>query len=127
MSGQPPRPAIRTVRAPELARPGVAWLNTLKPLSLAELRGRLVILDFWTFGCINCIQIQPVLAELAARFGDRIAIIGVHSPKFAAERDIDKVAAAVQRYGITHPVAHDPDFTIWRHYAVRAWPTLVLV
>src|SRR4051812_42976069 len=118
---------IKTIRAPELARPGIAWLNSPGPLPLAQLRGRLVVLDFWTSCCINCIQLQPILADLEARFGDRIAVIGVHSPKFAAERDIDRLAAAIARYGITHPVAQDSDFTIWRQYGVRAWPTLVLV
>jgi thiol-disulfide isomerase/thioredoxin len=128
MPGEPSQAGpIRTVRAPELARPGIVWLNTPRPLSLAELRGRLVILDFWTSSCINCLQLQPTLAELEARFGDRIAVIGVHSPKFAAERGIDKLAAAIQRYGVAHPVAQDVEFTIWRQYAVRAWPTLVLI
>jgi thiol-disulfide isomerase/thioredoxin len=102
------------VRAPELARPGIVWLNSPRPLSLAELRGRLVILDSWTSCCVNCMQLQPILAELEARFGDRIAVIGVHSPKFTAERDIDKLAAAIERSGIAHPVAQDVDFTIWR-------------
>lgn len=119
--------ALRTVRAPEIGQAGIVWLNTTRPLSLADLRGRLVVLDFWTSCCINCLQIQPTLAALEARFGDRIAIIGIHSPKFTAERDLDKLAAAIQRYGITHPVAHDPEFAIWRSYTVRAWPTLVFV
>lgn len=118
---------LGVVRAPELARPGLTWLNAPAPLSLADLSGKLVILDFWTFCCINCMHVLPTLARVEARFPDTVAVIGVHSPKFAAERDPANVAAAVRRYRIRHPVIHDPDMTLWKEYAVRAWPTLVFV
>jgi len=114
-------------RAPEINRPGLVWLNTPKPLSLAELKGRVVILDFWTFCCINCIQVLPSLRRIEEAFGDRVAVIGVHSPKFAAERKAGNVAEAVARYGIRHPVIHDPYMSLWQDYAVRAWPTLVFL
>lgn len=115
------------VYAPEIDRPGLTWFNTREPLGMARLRGRLVLLDFWTFCCINCQHVLPVLARLEAHFGDHLVVIGVHSPKFAAERDPANVAQAIARHDIRHPVVHDPDFTIWKDYAVRAWPTLVFI
>src|ERR1700754_936655 len=99
----------KVVRAPELARPGLQWFNVAKPLSLADLAGRLVILDFWTFCCINCMHIIPTLKRVEQAFPDELVVIGVHSPKFAAERDAANLAAALARYGIQHPVIHDPD------------------
>ncbi|MBI3452865.1 MAG: redoxin domain-containing protein, partial [Rhodospirillales bacterium] len=115
------------VRAPEIDLPGLVWFNTPGPLSLAALRGKLVILDFWTFCCINCMHILPSLRRVEEAFPETVAVIGVHSPKFAAEKSPDNVAAAIARYGIVHPIVHDPEFRIWRSYAVRAWPTLMFV
>jgi thiol-disulfide isomerase/thioredoxin len=115
------------VRAPEIARPAMTWFNVAAPLSLADLRGRIVILDFWTFCCINCMHVLPSLHRVEQRFPDEVAVIGVHSPKFFAEREPENVAAAIARYGISHPVVHDPNMTLWREYAVRAWPTLVFL
>ncbi|WGF89138.1 thioredoxin-like domain-containing protein [Marinivivus vitaminiproducens] len=119
--------AANRVRAPEIDRPGLVWLNTARPQGLADLKGRLVLLDFWTLCCINCIQVLPTLRRIEERFADRVTVIGVHSPKFAAERETANVEQAVRRYGIRHPVISDPDMTLWRHYAVRAWPTLVFI
>jgi thiol-disulfide isomerase/thioredoxin len=116
-----------TVRAPEIDRPGLQWFNVPGPLSLAGLRGRLVILDFWTFCCINCLHVLPTLRRVEEAFPEEVVVVGVHSPKFPAERDPANLAAAIARYGIRHPVVNDPDFRIWREYAVRAWPTLVVV
>jgi len=115
------------VRAPDFDQPGLAWFNVAAPLTLADLRGKLVILDFWTFCCINCMHILPSLRLVEEAFPDEVVVIGVHSPKFAAELDPANVAAAIARYGIVHPVIHDPDFRLWREYAVRAWPTLIFV
>jgi thiol-disulfide isomerase/thioredoxin len=115
------------VRAPEIARPGLRWFNVPAPLSLADLAGKLVILDFWTLCCINCIQLLPALKRVEEAFPRDVVVIGVHSPKFPAERDPRNVDAAIARYGIRHPVVHDPDFQLWKQYAVRAWPTLVIV
>ncbi|HEV7368793.1 thioredoxin-like domain-containing protein [Arenibaculum sp.] len=116
-----------TVRAPEIDRPGLQWFNVPGPLSLAELRGRLVILDFWTFCCINCLHVLPTLRRVEEAFPEEVVVIGVHSPKFPAERDPANLAAAIARHGIRHPVVNDPEFQIWSQYAVRAWPTLVVV
>jgi thiol-disulfide isomerase/thioredoxin len=96
-------------------------------LSLTELRGRIVILDFWTSCCINCLHVLDELRPLEERFGDALVVIGVHSPKFEHERDAATVAAAVERYGVTHPVLDDPQLRMWDEYAAKAWPTLVVV
>ena len=115
------------VRAPDF-RPELDWINTGdKRLSLADFRGRLLVLDFWTYGCINCIHMIPELAEVERRFGDSVAIVGVHSGKFVNERENANIARACQRLGVHHPVLNDRQFRTWREYAVRAWPTLVVV
>lgn len=114
------------VRAPDVP-PGLPWFNTPRPLRLAELRGRFVLLDFWTSGCINCLHVLPDLHRLEAAHADALVVIGVHAPKFAEERTEASVAAAVRRYGVGHPVVSDADLALWSAYAVRAWPTLVLI
>ena len=115
------------IRAPELPADFV-WLNTLRPLSLRELRGQLVILDFWTYCCINCMHVLPVLDALEERHRhDPLIVIGVHSAKFEEERDPERIADAIARYGIRHPVIVDRDMRIWTDFAVRSWPTLVVV
>ena len=91
-------------RAPELDRPGLTWFNVETPLGLADLRGRLVILDFWTFCCINCLHVVPTLRRLEERFPGEVVVIGVHSPKFPAEQDSENLRHAIARCGIRHPV-----------------------
>ena len=114
------------VRAPELA--GQDWLNTGdQPLSLAGLRGKIVLLDFWTFCCVNCLHVLDELRDVERKFADVLVVIGVHSPKFEHERDVAVVAAAVERYGVEHPVLNDPELETWKQYAVRAWPTLAVI
>jgi thiol-disulfide isomerase/thioredoxin len=114
------------VRAPELT--GRAWLNTGgRDLALRELRGKIVLLDFWAFCCINCLHVLDELRPLEEKYADVLVVIGVHSPKFAHEADPAALAAAVERYGVDHAVLDDPDLTTWKQYAVRAWPTLVVV
>ena len=119
------RSLCRRVRAPEFPA-GLDWIRTL-PLRLADLRGKVVLLDFWTSGCINCIHILPNLHRLHEAFPDQLQIIGVHTPKFSAEKDPDRLALAVQRLGIEHPVVSDPDYAVWQSFAVDAWPTLVFI
>jgi thiol-disulfide isomerase/thioredoxin len=114
-------------RAPLIDRAGLTWFNVTTPLSLNALRGRLVILDFWTFCCINCMHVLPTLRRIEETFPEEVVVIGVHSPKFLAERDPANVIHAIARYGIRHPVIHDPEMELWRQYAVRAWPTLVFI
>ncbi|WP_067432362.1 NHL domain-containing thioredoxin family protein [Nocardioides jensenii] len=117
--------ATPRVRAPELR--GRGWLNTDGPLTLRELRGRIVLLDFWTFCCINCLHVLDELREVEEEFADELVIIGVHSPKFVHEADPVALAAAVERYAVAHPVLDDPELITWQNYTARAWPTLVLI
>ena len=98
-----------------------------RELALADLRGRVAILDFWTFCCINCLHVLDELRPLEERYGDALVVVGVHSPKFEHERDAKALAAAVERYGVAHPVLDDPSLKTWDAYAARAWPTLVVV
>jgi thiol-disulfide isomerase/thioredoxin len=114
------------VRAPEL-RLENGWVDPASPLSLAVLRGRFVLLDFWTFACANCLHVLDELRPLEAKYADILTVIGVHSPKFAHEAEPAAVAAAVERYEVHHPVVNDPQLTLWQQYAVKAWPTLVLI
>ena len=115
------------VRAPDLRGAG-GWLNTGgRELTLAGLRGRIVLLDFWTSACANCLHVIDELRPLEARYADVLTTIGVHSPKFPHEAEHAAVEAAVRRYDVRHPVLDDPDLSTWRQYAVNAWPTLVLV
>ncbi|WP_439939999.1 NHL domain-containing thioredoxin family protein [Streptomyces sp. BBFR115] len=129
MSESSPAPTTRRarVRAPELTGKG-GWLNTGgNQYTLADLRGRIVILDFWTFCCINCLHVLDELRELEAKHRDTVVIIGVHSPKFVHEAEHQAVVDAVERYGVEHPVLDDPELATWKQYAVRAWPTLVVI
>ena len=114
------------VRAPELSGRG-GWIGTDRPLTLADLRGRFVLLEFWTSCCVNCLHVLAELRTLETQFSQELVVIGVHSPKFAYEQEHASVVDAVARHGVTHPVLDDPDLTTWGQYAVRAWPTLVLV
>lgn len=119
-------PFRNRVRAPEL-NGGLGWLNTDHPLSLAELRGRIVLLDFWTYCCINCMHILPDLKALEERYPNELVVIGVHSAKFTNEGQSDNIRQAILRYEIGHPVVNDAQFAIWQQYGVRAWPTTVLI
>ena len=114
------------VRAPELR--GRGWLNTGgRKLRLADLRGKIVVLDFWTFCCINCLHVLDELRPLEDKYADVLVIIGVHSPKFEHEKDPDALAAAVERYGVHHPVLDDPAMDMWQQYTAKAWPTLSVI
>lgn len=127
MSAEPD--ALRTgvrLRASELR--GRGWMNTGgKDLDLASLRGKIVLLDFWTFCCINCLHVLDELRPLEEKYSDVLVTIGVHSPKFEHEAKKEALEAAVERYEIEHPVLDDPELLTWRAYTARAWPTLVVV
>ncbi len=118
--------AQKQIKAPEL-NGGESWLNVDKPLTLAGLRGKVVLLDFWTYGCINCIHIIPDLKKLETKYPKNLVVIGVHSAKFENESETDNIRNIIVRYGIEHPVVNDSDYRIWNRYGVRAWPTRVLV
>ncbi|SDC86544.1 NHL domain-containing thioredoxin family protein [Actinokineospora iranica] len=114
------------VRAAELV--GRGWLNTGgRDLHLGDFRGKVLLLDFWTFCCVNCLHVLDELRPVEAEFADVLVTVGVHSPKFAHEADAGALRAAVERYAVHHPVLDDPDLTTWQAYAVKAWPTLVVI
>jgi thiol-disulfide isomerase/thioredoxin len=115
-----------TTTAPEFPK-NMQWVNTDRPLSLRDLRGKVVLLDFWTYGCINCYHILPGLDKLKREFGDALVIIGVQSAKFPSSGKVQNIRQAVLRWGIKHPVVNDKNFKIWKEYGIRAWPTLVLI
>ena len=112
--------------APELSNHR-GWLNTDKPFTLADLRGKVVLLDFWTYGCINCIHIIPDLKKLEAKYKNELFVIGVHSGKFDNERDTENIRQIILRYELEHPVVNDAEFKIWDAYNVQAYPTQILI
>lgn len=115
--------------APELTND--SWLNTEHPLTLAELRGRVVLLNFWVFTCENCTRTLPSLIDFDERYRDRgLTIIGIHTPEFppySGEHDRENVRRAVRAFGIKFPVAQDNDYRTWRAYGIRYWPSYVLI
>ena len=107
---------------------GLDWINTGgKPVSIKQLRGKVVLLDFWTYGCINCFHIIPDLQKLEAKYPDTLVIIGVHSAKFETEGKTAHIAAVVQRYGLRHPVVNDNQLQVWDEYGAQGWPTLTVI
>ncbi len=113
-------------KAPELEG-GVSWLNTASPLRLKDLRGKIVLLDFWTYCCINCMHILPDLEKLEKKYPNELVVIGVHSAKFENEKESDNIRKAILRYEIRHPVVNDADMAIWKRYGVSSWPSFVLI
>lgn len=115
------------IHAPEFPE-GFEWIGTPRPLRLRELRGQVVVLDFWTYCCINCMHVLPVLAALEKRRkDDPLVVIGVHSAKFDAETETARIREAMARHGVGHPVLVDRGHRVWRDYTVRSWPTLVVI
>ena len=112
--------------APEFP-PNLDWINVSAPLTMQALRGKIVLLDFWTYGCINCIHMIPTLERLEARYGNALVVIGVHSAKFENEGETENLRQIVQRYELAHPVINDSGFRVWETYGVRAWPSFVLI
>jgi len=114
-------------RAPELPD-NLEWFNTQgEAIKLADCRGKIVLLDFFTYCCINCQHVLPELAALERRYPDNLVVIGIHSPKFPSERISDNVQKAINRHYIRHPVAHDPSFTLWKQYTIKAWPSIIYI
>ena len=114
------------IRAPSLDG-AVDWLNVAAPLTIEQLRGKVVILDFWTYGCVNCMHVLRDLKTLEQRFPDELVVIGVHSAKFANEKLTENLKRILVRYEIEHPVANDANLEIWRRYGAQAWPTRVII
>jgi thiol-disulfide isomerase/thioredoxin len=113
------------IHAPEF--PSADWLNVAAPLKLAGLRGKIVLLDFWTYGCVNCLHIIPDLKRLEEKYAAELVVIGVHSAKFTNEGRLENLRRILVRYDIDHPVVNDASFAIWKAYGARAWPTQVLI
>lgn len=117
---------LYAVEAPEFP-PDTEWLNTDRPLSLAQLRGKVVLLDFWTYGCINCLHNFPELKRLQAAYPDELVIIGIHSAKFAHESETENIRQVILRYDLEYPVINDDDLHLWNEWNAQAWPTSVLI
>lgn len=106
---------------------GLDWINVDQPLTMRGLLGKIVIFDFWTYGCINCLHVIPVLEQVERKFAQEVVVIGVHSAKFENEGQTENLRQIVQRYGIHHPVINDNEFAVWGDYGARAWPTIAIV
>jgi len=126
MQASTTQPDEKADPAPELIG-GTGWLNTAGPIRLKDLKGKIVLLDFWTFCCINCIHVLPDLEKLEKKYENQLVVIGVHSAKFDNEKESDNIRKAILRYGIKHPVVNDADQKIWNAYRCEAWPTLALI
>jgi thiol-disulfide isomerase/thioredoxin len=126
-AGQPPTVPLEDLgQAPELT--GItAWINS-PPTTLAALHGKVVLVHFWTFGCINCIHVQPYVKAWFARYaGDGFTVLGVHTPELSFERDVDNVRDAVAKADVRFPVAFDPDYATWNAYRNSYWPAFYFV
>ena len=119
-------PYPQAIPAPPLDG-GVEWVNVAQPIKLADLRGRFVLLDFWTYCCINCMHVLPELKQLERAYPEELVVIGIHSAKFEGEEDSQNIREAIGRYEIEHPVVNDAEMAIWQRYGARSWPTLVLI
>ena len=121
----PRAPAAGDRRAPAIVSD--RWLNS-QPLTAIDLKGRVVVVEFWTFGCINCIRTAPAMRQLRASYApDRVVVVGIHTPEFEHEKNAANVERAIARLGISYPVAMDNDFAIWRRFDNRYWPALYVI
>ena len=124
----PENPFPNRVKTPDgILDGGSEWLNTSGPITLPDLRGKIVLFDFWTYCCINCMHVLPDLKFLEQKYANELVVIGVHSAKFKNEKDSENIRQAIMRYEIEHPVVNDSEMIIWRKFGTRSWPTLALV
>jgi thiol-disulfide isomerase/thioredoxin len=113
------------MKAPDIA--SETWLNSA-PVHLADLKGKVVMVEFWTFGCYNCRNVEPYVKEWYRKYGDQgLVVIGVHSPEFSYEHDLEKVTAYLKEHDIRFPVPVDNDFLIWNRYGNRYWPAMYVI
>lgn len=111
--------------APEIS--GQSWLNS-EPLRIAELKGKVVLVEFWTFGCYNCRNVEPYIKGWHQKYSDKgLVVIGVHAPEFNYERGLAGVQRYVREHAIRYPVAIDNDFATWKRYGNRYWPAIYLI
>ena len=114
--------------APDLKNKYGKWINTDKEISMEDLKGKVVLIEFWTFGCYNCTNTLPYLNKWYEKYKyDDFEIIGIHCPEFDNERSYENVKASVEKLGIKYPVMTDNEFSIWKEYDVHAWPTIFLI
>lgn len=126
MTNQNPTNLINYGKAPEF-KAGDNWINS-QPLTMGELKGKIVLVDFWTYSCINCVRTLPHIKKLYADYKDKgLVVIGVHTPEFAFEQDTNNVKYAVSEFGVTYPVVQDNDYSIWNSYANQYWPAEYLI
>lgn len=126
-----PAAPVKVAAASQQAAPdftGITnWFNS-KPLNLADLRGKVVLVDFWTYGCVNCVNTLPHVTDLYAKYKDKgLVVVGVHTPEFPFERSASNVQAALKRHGITYPVAQDNDSKTWNAYSNQYWPAQYII
>lgn len=124
-----PSGAQRGARIGEVAPDinGGPWINS-EPLTMGALRGRVVFVEFWTYGCVNCQNVMPHLKEWHEHYASAgLTIVGVHTPEFLWERSLERVTAAVRERGLRYAVVQDNDSAIWRRFGAWAWPTAILV
>ena len=120
--------SYQQIRVPRLSlEGGVGWINTDRPIHLDKLRGKIVVLDFWTYCCINCHHVLPDLAKLEEKYKNQLVVIGVHTAKFPAERETENIRKKVREYNIKHPVVNDANQVLWRRFGIQGWPTLVAI
>jgi thiol-disulfide isomerase/thioredoxin/sugar lactone lactonase YvrE len=127
-----PRPAQARLAARQEAKGpdftgGTGWLNTAGPIRMKDLKGKIVLIDFWTLCCINCIHVLPDLAKLEKKYPNELVVIGVHSAKFDSEKSNESIRKAILRYEISHPVVNDANMEVWKSFGARSWPTLMLI
>jgi thiol-disulfide isomerase/thioredoxin len=128
--------ATSTSALPEAAKSGSAapdfagisnWLNS-DPLTVQKLRGKVVLVDFWTYSCINCIHTLPYVKDWNQKYKDQgLTVVGVHTPEYPFERDTGNVKTAIRRLGVTWPVAQDNEYRTWNAYGNQYWPALYLI
>jgi len=121
-----PNPFPNRSKAPSLDG-GTAWLNTSGEITLKDLRGKVVLVDFWTYCCINCLHVLPDLKYLEKKYANELVVIGVHSAKFDNERETEHIRRAALRHEIEHPIINDSEMVVWRKFGARSWPTLVVL
>jgi thiol-disulfide isomerase/thioredoxin len=103
------------------------WFNSA-PLTISDLRGKVVLVDFWTYGCVNCVNTLPRVTELYAKYRDRgLVVVGIHTPEFPFEHSAANVQAALKRHGITYPVAQDNESRTWDAYHNQYWPAQYII
>ncbi len=103
------------------------WFNLTRPLQISDLEDRVILLHFWSYSCVSCIESLPKIKELQKEYGSKLVIIGIHSPIFSSEKDYDVVKKAILRHDINYPVINDPLRRIWQDFAIKEWPSFIVI